>query len=182
MQIIKRKNGFTLVEIALVLGIAAFAGFVAFSQLVKTQENNKASYAGMQIKQIGEAINAYISNHYDSLSSLSNSTGSSSDIGPRTCTIATSTCSITITSLVNEGLLPSSYSGKNVYGHGYNILLKRTGTTPYYKINGLVLTDNTLKTGNNIRYDLLGQAMQAAGIDSGMTRDSSSVVSGFNGS
>lgn len=178
----KVKIGFTLIETLLVLGIAAFAGFVAFSQIVKNQENNKASYAGMQIKQIGEAVNAYISNHYDTLSSLTNASGSSSDLGPRTCTSATNNCTITITTLTNEGLLPSTYSGKNVYGFGYSIILKRTGTSPYYKINGLITTDATLKTGATVRYDLLGQSMQAAGIDSGMTRDSSSVVSGFNGS
>lgn len=176
------KKGFTLVEIALVLSIAAIAGFVAFSQIVRGQELMKAQFAGSQIKQLGEAVNAYISNHYDTLSTLTNSTGSSSDVGPRTCVTSTNLCTITTTTLTNEGLLPSSYSGKNVYGSGYNILLKRTGTSPYYKINGMIATDTSLKIGNNIRYDLLGQAMQIAGIDSGMTRDSSSVVSGFNGS
>lgn len=177
-----RKKGFTLVEIALVLAIATIIGFVSFSQLIKSQEVNKAQFAGAQIKQIGDAVNAYISNHYDTISTLTNATGSSSDMGPRTCSTSTGSCSITVTTLVNEGILPASYTGKNVYGHGYNIILKRTGTAPYYKVNGLSTTDNSLKIGNNIRYDLLGVAMLTAGIDSGMTRDSSSVVSGFNGS
>jgi len=176
------KKGFTLVETALVLSISVFIGFVAFSQLVKGQEVNKAQYAGDQIKMIGESVNAYISNHYDTLSTLTNATGTSSDTGPRTCNTGTESCTITIATLVNEGLLPSSYSGKNVYGYGYNILLKRSGTAPYYKINGMVLTDTSLGIGSNIRYDLLGQAMLKAGIDSGMTNNSSSVVSGFNGS
>lgn len=182
MNIKIRKKGFTLVETALVLSISVFIGFVAFSQLVKGQEVNKAQYAGDQIKMIGESVNAYISNHYDVLSTLSNATGTSSDLGPRTCNTATGSCTITTATLMNEGLLPSSYSGKNVYGYGYNILLKRSGTAPYYKINGMVLTDTSLGIGSNIRYDLLGQAMLKAGIDSGMTNNSSSVVSGFNGS
>ena len=176
------KKGFTLVETALVLSIGTIIGFVAFSQLIKNQEVNKAQFAGSQIKQMGESVNAYISNHYDTLSTLTNSTGSSGDVGPRNCTAATNTCIITSVTLSNEGLLPSSFSGKNVYGYGYNIILKRTGTSPYYKINALITTDSSLKIGNNVRYDLLGQAMLTAGIDSGMTRDSSSVVSGFNGS
>lgn len=176
------KKGFTLVETALVLTISAIIGFVTFSQLVKTQEVNKAQYAGEQIRMIGESVNTYISNHYDSLSTLSNATGSSLDVGPRTCAAATNNCTITLSTLVNEGLLPASYSGKNVYGQGYTILLKRAGASPYYKITGMVLTDASLGIGSNIRYDLLGQAMQKAGIDSGMTNNSSSVVSGFNGS
>lgn len=175
------KKGFTLVETALVLGVASFIGFVAFSQIMKKEEFNRAGMAGSQIKLIGDATNAYITNHYDTLSTLINSTGSTSDVGPRTCISAANTCTITATTLINEGLLPSSFSGKNVYGHGYNIVLKRAGTSPYYKIYGIITTDNSLMTGSNIRYDLLGQAMREAGIDSGMTRNSSSQVSGFNG-
>lgn len=178
----KFKKGFTLVEIALVLSVAVIIGFVTFSQLVKNQEINKAQFSGEQIKKIGDSVNSYISNHYDTLSTLTNSTGSSSDIGPRTCSTSTNSCTITVATLVNEGLLPSTYSGKNVYGYGYNILLKRGGTSPYYKINGIVLTDTTLSVGNSVRYDLLGQAMLKAGIDSGMTNNSSSQISGFNGS
>lgn len=179
---ISNNKGFTLIEIVLVLGVASFIGFIAFSQILKNEEFNKATMAGQQIKLIGEATNAYISNHYDTLSTLTNSTGSTSDIGPRTCLSSTNICTINSNTLINEGLLPSTFSGKNVYGYGYNILLKRSGITPYYKIYGLITTDSSLITGSSIRYDLLGQAMQKAGIDSGMTRNSSSQVSGFNGS
>ena len=176
------KKGFTLTEVALVLTIATIIGFLTFNQFIKKEEIKKAEFAGDQIKLIGDSVNAYISNHYDTLSTLTNSTGTSTDLGPRTCTAATNSCTITVATLVNEGLLPSSYSGKNVYGASYNIILKRNGVSPYYKMNGLVITTTPLKTDNtNIRYDLLGAAMGKAGIDSGMTRDSSSMVSGFNG-
>lgn len=178
----KIKSGFTLVETGLVLFIASFVGFIAFSQLIKNQEMNKAELAGQQIKLIGDSVNAYIANHYNSISTLSNASGISSDLGPRNCLASNNTCTITTATLVNEGLLPSTYSGKNVYGSGYNIILKRKGTNPYYQINGMITTSTPLKTASKIRYDLLGQAMQKAGIDSGMTNGSSSQVSGFNGS
>ena len=176
------KKGFSFVEVTLVLGVSTLIGFLAFSQFLKEQDYLKARYSGDQIKQIGEAVNAYISNHYDTLSTLSNSMGSTLDIGPRNCSTGLGSCSISIATLLNEGLLNSSFSGKNVYGASYQIILKRTGVSPYYKINGLIITDTPLKTGDNIRYDLLGIAMKNAGIDSGMTKDSSSLVSGFNGS
>lgn len=44
----------------------------------------------------------------------------------------------------------------------------------------MITTYTALTISSNIRYDLLGQAMKTAGIDSGMTKDSSSKVSGFN--
>lgn len=175
------KKGFSFVEVTLVLAVSTVIGFLAFSQFIKEQDYLKAKYSGEQIKQIGDAVNAYISNHYDTLSTLTNATGATLDIGPRTCTVGLGSCSINILTLLNEGLLNSSFVGKNVYGSGYSILLKRTGISPYYKINGIVITDTPLKTGDNIRYDLLGVAMKSAGIDSGMTRDSSSLISGFNG-
>ena len=179
---LKRKKGFSLVEISLVLGIAAIIGFIAFTQMLKQEEVNKAGMAGNQIKLIGDSVNAYISNHYDTLSTLTNATGTSTDLGPRTCTTSNNTCTITTATLVNEGLLPSSYSGKNVYGSGYNIILKRSGTSPYYHIYGMITTASPLTVSSSVpRYDLLGQAMQKAGIDSGMTRNSSSMVSGYNG-
>jgi len=179
---VKKKKGFTLVETAIVLGIATFMGFVAFTQFLKQEEVNKAGMAGTQIRLVGDSVNAYISNHYDSLSTLTNASGTSTDLGPRNCIVANNTCTITVQTLVNEGLLPSSYSGKNVYGSGYNIILKRSGTSPYYHIYGMVTTASPLTiAGSSPRYDLLGQAMQKAGIDSGMTRNSSSMVSGYNG-
>jgi len=178
----KVSKGFTLVETSFVLAVSVVIGFMAFSQMLKQQEVNKAEYAGLQIKQIGEAANAYISNHYDTLSILSSSSGTSLDVGSRNCDVATNTCIITISTLINEGLLPQTFSGKNVYGQGYNIVLKRSGTAPYYKVNGLLTTNSSLSISGNIRYDLLGQAMQKAGINSGMTLNSSSKLSGFNGS
>lgn len=182
MKINKNKLGFTLVEMALVLTVSTVVGFVTFSQLLKKTEYNKAKIAGEEIKNIGDATDAYISNHYNVLSTLTNSTNTINDVGPRICSSSNNICTITIQTLVNENLLPSTYSGTNVYGSGYSISLMRSGASPYYKIYGLVTTTNSLKIGNNIRYDLLGQAMQAAGVDSGMTKDSSTEISGYNGS
>jgi len=63
---------------------------------------------------------------------------------------------------------------------GYNIFLRREGVAPNYVINGLVSTDNSWIDGGKIRYDLLGKAMYAAGIDSGMTK-SATQADGYKG-
>ncbi|EAQ6117289.1 shufflon system plasmid conjugative transfer pilus tip adhesin PilV [Salmonella enterica] len=138
-----------------------------------------AQAVGTQIKQMGEAVNRYISIHYDKLSTLSSSSSQSSDPGPRVC--SANGCEITFQTLINEGLLPTSYTGINANKSSYKILLKRSGIVPNYVINGLITTTVPWMEGNKTRFDLLGKAMQSAGIDSGMTQ-SATLASGYSGS
>lgn len=137
-----------------------------------------AENVGTQIKQLGEAVNRYISIRYDKVSTLSSSRNQSSDPGPRTCTA--NGCEITYQTLINEGLLPVGYSGTNAQKSTYKILLKRSGAAPDYVINGLITTSSPWKEGGRIRYDLLGKAVQAAGVDGGMSR-STKIASGYGG-
>lgn len=172
------KKGFSLLEITLVLGVGVAMAFMKFQDMKKDQENILANTVGQQMKQMGEAVNRYISIRYDKLSTLTSSSSQTSDPGPRTC--SANGCEITYQTLVNEGLLPAGHTGINMQKSSYKILLKRSGTTPNYVINGLIVTTLPWSEGNRIRYDLLGRAMQTAGIDSGMTQ-SVSVASGTSG-
>lgn len=178
----QKQRGFTLIELIMVISLGLIISFMAFQKMIKDQEDLTASIAGQQIKQIGGAVNAYISNHYDTLSSLSNSTGSATDPGPRNCVSSTGFCTITVSTLSNEGLLPGSYSSQNIFNSGYSILIKRTGSAPYYNVSGLVTTLSPWQTAaTGIRFDLLGKAMQSAGIDSGMSRNTSNRMDGYKG-
>ncbi|EPM8702655.1 tail fiber protein [Escherichia coli] len=175
-------QGFTLVELILTLAVIAAISFISFQSMNRDFEEKQAASIGEQIRNVGAGINNYIVNHYDVLSKLENSTGTTQDMGPRTCTTTTSTCEITTQTLVNEGMLPPVFNGKNVYGSGYKIIISRKGSAPYWNISALVSTDTPLSRSGSIRYDLLGKAMQTAGIDSGMTRTSSTKVDGYKGS
>lgn len=104
-----KKRGFTLLEITIVLGIGSLIGFMKFQDMRKEQEAVLADNVGTQIKQLGEAVNRYISIRYDKISTLSSSHNQSSRTGPRTCTAAG--CEITYQTLINEGLLPVGYTG-----------------------------------------------------------------------
>lgn len=178
----KAKKGFSLLELILVLGIASAVSFVKFQDLKHEQEYIQAKAVGGQIKQLGDAVNGYINIHYDKLSTLTSvSTGTGADPGPRTCAASTNSCTINYQTLVNEGLLPSGFNGINANKSTYSIVLKRSGTAPNYIINGLITTNNAWTEGNKVRYDLIGKAMQAAGVDSGMTK-TASTVSGYSGS
>ncbi|WP_437891307.1 shufflon system plasmid conjugative transfer pilus tip adhesin PilV [Phytobacter sp. V91] len=172
------QKGFSLLEITLVLGIGTAMAFIKFQDMKSDQETIMANTVGSQMKQMGEATNRYISIRFDKLSTLSSSSSQTSDPGPRTC--SANGCEITYQTLVNEGLLPAGYTGINVQRSSYKILLKRAGITPNYVINGLIITTLPWTEGSRVRYDLLGRAMQAAGIDSGMTK-TASVAFGFGG-
>ena len=171
---VRNKNGFTLMELILVLGVGSAIALVKFQDMKSTQENYSASTAGAQIKQLGEAVNGYISMRYDKLSTLTSSSNQGNDPGPRTCNATE--CEITYTTLVNEGLLPASYNGINIYKSDYKILLRRDGTAPNYVINGLITTSSAWVEGGKVRYDLLGKAMLSAGVDSGITTNATSVA------
>ncbi|MEG5334435.1 MULTISPECIES: shufflon system plasmid conjugative transfer pilus tip adhesin PilV [Enterobacter] len=177
MKIINKK-GFSLLGITLVLGIGSAMTSIKFQDMKQDQEAIMANTVGAQMKQMGEAVNRYISIHFDKLSTLTSSSSQTSDPGPRTC--SANGCEITYQTLVNEGLLPAGHTGVNMQKSSYKILLKRAGTTPNYVINGLIITTLPWSEGDRIRYDLLGRAMQTAGIDSGMTQ-SASVASGTSG-
>lgn len=172
------KKGFSLLELILVLGVGTMVAFMKFQDMRNDQENILASAVGQQMKQIGEAVNGYINIRYDKLSTLSNAAGTGTDPGPRTC--SGSVCEINYQTLINEGLLPSTFIGVNANKSPYKIILKRDGISPNYVINGLITTSNTWSEGGKTRFDLLGKAMQTAGIDSGMT-SSSSTASGYGG-
>ena len=176
------NKGFTLIELMLVISVGLAITFASFQQMLRINEDNQAKIIGEQIKQVGNSVNSYIAVHYDKLSSLQDSNGSTQDPGPRTCGIITSTCSITIKTLINEGLLPQTYSDKNLFNSAYTIIIKRSGASPYYNVTGLITTDNAwIGDKNNIRFDLLGKAMQEAGVDSGMNRENPNILNGYKG-
>ncbi|WP_431021597.1 shufflon system plasmid conjugative transfer pilus tip adhesin PilV [Escherichia coli] len=174
----QNKKGFSLLELILVLGVGSMMAFMRFQDMKTEQENVMANAVGQQMKQVGEAVNGYINIRYDKLSTLSNAAGTGTDPGPRTC--SGSVCEITYQTLINEGLLPSTYTGTNANKSSYKIILKRDGTSPNFVINGLITTANPWSEGGKTRYDLLGKAMQTAGIDSGMTKTTSSAY-GYSG-
>lgn len=174
----QNKKGFSLLELILVLGVGSMMAFMRFQDMKTEQENVMAKAVGQQMKQIGEAVNGYINIRYDKLSTLTSSSSQSSDPGPRTCN--GSGCEITYQTLINEGLLPVSYTGVNAQKSSYKIMLKRSGATPNYVVNGLITTTLPWSESGKLRYDLLGKAMQEAGIDSGMTKTTSNAF-GYGG-
>lgn len=71
----KKNKAFTLIELILVLSISSAITFMSFNKFLKDQEMHQANNAGEQLKQIGSAVNSYISIKYDKLATMSNAIG-----------------------------------------------------------------------------------------------------------
>ncbi|STH25307.1 putative PilV-like protein [Escherichia coli] len=67
----KIKKGFSLLELTLVLGVGTMVAFMKFQDMRNEQEAIVARSVGQQMKQMGEAVNKYISIRYDKLATLS---------------------------------------------------------------------------------------------------------------
>ena len=57
---IRKKNGFTLIELILVISIAAAMSFLSFQKFMQEQEISQANAAGEQLKKVGDAVNSYV--------------------------------------------------------------------------------------------------------------------------
>lgn len=187
----KSQRGFTLLEVLLAIGVSLSIGAVALTELRRDNESKQAKAVGQQSAMVGKALNTYLALQYTHIVNLDNSpgVGAADDPGPRFCTANVTTvngnpasiCTITTDTLVRSGLLPTSFSGRNAYGAEYDIYIRIVGTSPNWIVEGLVVTDQPYTTGGGNRYDLLGQAMQEAGADAGMTRTLANTMEGLNG-
>ncbi len=187
----KSQRGFTLLEVLLAIGVSLSIGAVALTELRRDNESKQAKAVGQQSAMVGRALNTYLALQYTHIVNLDNSpgVGAADDPGPRFCTANVTTvngnpasiCTITTDTLVRSGLLPTSFSGRNAYGAEYDIYIRIVGTSPNWIVEGLVVTDQPYTTGGGNRYDLLGQAMQEAGADAGMTRTLANTMEGLNG-
>lgn len=186
-----KSSGFTLLEVLLAIGVSLSVGAVALNELRQRNESAQARAVGQQLKTVGDAMNTYIALHYTNIVSLTDvvGVGSAADPGPRDCTAAvagtvpanSAICTINVNTLIRNGLLPTSFSGRNAYGSEYGFYIRVSGSAPNWIVEGLVVTTEPYTTGAGPRYDLLGQAMQEAGADSGMTRSLANRLEGLNG-
>lgn len=197
----RKQSGFSLIELLLVLGISIAIIALWLSSLRRDTERGQGQAAGEQMKVVGQALNAYIALRYDVIASHipgvddcpsgnACETANPADPGSRVCTdvadlgggVPGKRCTITNETLRINGLVPNSFSGRNSWGSTYTYRITVTGATPNLQVDGMVVTDDPYMTGSTFRFDLLGEAMLAAGADSGMTRNSPTQADGYNGS
>lgn len=192
------SQGFSLLELILVLSVMAGLSSLGFQAITKRQEATQAENAGKQIAIISQAVNKYIALRYNVITYRPAPPAPPppfgvNDTGPRTCTYPTPTatvptfCTISIDTLVKEHLLPSNFKSTttNPFNSPYAIRLQIAGAPPNLSVNGMVITVNGWTIDGKIRQDLLGTAMSIAGPDAGVTTNTPPMVAntlyGYNG-
>lgn len=181
----RHVTGFSLLEVFLALGLALLLGGMAIERIKRDNESAQARAVGEQLNAVGNALNSYIAMRFNQITAGTSvaGAGTADDPGPRTCASSGTTwCWITSDTLRRNGLLPLSFTGRNAYGADYNYIIRVGGVSPSWTVDGIALTNAPYMVGNTSpRYDLLGEAMLAAGADAGMTRTSPSMFEGLNG-
>lgn len=190
------QGGFSLIEMLLALGLVIMVAGLALVGVRRDNETAQARAVGEQMKMVGAALNTYIATRYSTLvthtpgiddmpCTNTSNCGTAADPGPRTCTLIGAgpgrVCTITAETLRRNSLVPNSFSGRNPFGSQYLFEIQITGSDPNWIINGIAATADPYTTGGTVRYDLLGEAMLAAGADSGMTQALATRADGYNG-
>lgn len=176
MKIFKRKlkkqKGFSLIELILVLGISSLA-FIGFLQIErKRAETARGEIAGLQIKEVGDALETYIQRN----------------AGALTIAIPVNTTSVDLPFTILQGtafgafpgtnILPSTYVNRNIIGGPYSLRIRNDNGN----LIGLAITTQPIDDLAGVRYDLAGAAMNKAGPKAGVAFLVNNVVSGVDGS
>lgn len=182
----KRQSGLSLLEVLLAVSIIIFLGSLQLTRIKNETESMQSNIVGEHLATVGGAFNSYLTIHFNNITQNISVTapGTADDPGPRRCEQPAADliyCEISTDTLRRNGLLPNSFSGRNAYGSSYRYVIKVSGTSPNWQVDGVVFTDQPYTTGGSPRFDLIGQAMLAAGSDSGTTRTQPNVVVGLNG-
>ena len=171
----KKNNriGFTLIEILFVIGVIMAMSVIKVRDINEDNESMQAKFLSQQIKTVADATNAFLVIKYNELSNLSSS--------GVTCNSSNSTCSLPLSVLSNNALLPYNFSNNTVLGNPYEIQLKRTGSSPNYMISGVILTKGYKSTENSSSPVFLGKVIKDIGRDGGINRISGKITGTANG-
>lgn len=165
-----KKHGIGLVGIMLTLLIVGSitSGLIYTYNEYKIQEKGRLS--GEQIRNLGQAVDEYISINRDKIANLQSD-------GNIRCQ-ANGFCELTVAGLRRTGELPNSFNDKNVWGSEYKIQIKREGVPPDYKISGIVVT--TSEPPKSL-VKILGTAVQSGGANAGNNLTDIQKMSGNSG-
>lgn len=173
---IKRKKGFSLIELILVLSLSSLAFISMIQWEVKKTDITRAENAGEQFAEVGKALSAYIAKEQVNLAyilSTDNKQEMSIEVLKGTASGP----------FVPHQFLPATFSSVNLFGVNYVIEIRKT---PEGRIEGIVTTDTGIcekgnaltcpSVGNPIKYDWIGAAMRKIGPQSGVSREVSTGV------
>ena len=164
MKIIKK--GFSLIEMLLVLGIMLTIAMFKAQSIQQGDMDYIAKTLASEISTVSNATNAYLVLNYSNISKLSIDNGTCDNNGY---------CSLSISLLKSQNLLPPNFSDSTILNQPYEIQIKRTGSSPNYMISGLVLTDGKNSKTNQYNPIILGNTVRNLGSDGGVNKKDGSI-------
>jgi len=175
---LKKEQGYSLIELILVLGLSSLAFVSAVQWEVKKSQTVKAEIAGEQFGEVGRALSSYITREQLNLA-FNITPGTSSDMSIEVLKGNPSGF------FVPHQYLPTTFNAVNSFGTNYRIQIRNvagrlegliTSADPICEF-GTAIPCNTAT--NPIKYDWIGAAMRKMGPQSGMSRNGV-VISGLN--
>jgi len=168
-----KQRGFSLIELILVLGISSLA-FLGFLQIERERaEATTARLAGLQIQEVGTALEVYIQRNAAALTAAIPNNTTSANL-PLTILQGTA-----FGAFPGTFILPLTYVNRNVLGGAYNLRIRNENGN----IMGLVVTNQPIADSvGAVQYSWAGTAVRYAGPQAGVAFLTNTMVSGFNGS
>jgi type II secretory pathway pseudopilin PulG len=197
-KIKKKEEGFSLIELILVLGLSGLAFISLVQWEMKKSEIVRAEVGGEQLAEVGKALTAYIAREQDALSKdivpgtvktipLNRLQGVNSDSSLINAG-GTNCYPVTPGVICGRPYLPTTFSTNNVLGFGYSIQVRNIAG----RLEGLVISSNAVcekgvslacptALTNEVKYEWIGSAMKKIGAQGGMIPfGSTTTISGYN--
>lgn len=179
----RNQQGFSLLELILVLGISTLVGISMIQFEARRASIAKAENAGVQLGLVGKAFSSYINREIVDISeAMTNNQvvdipfnvlrGENTNIGAKV--------------IKGHEILSTSFQPRSSFGPNFVLQLRKKND----RIEGLVITDRPIcekdnaaacgTASNPIKYDWIGAAMKKVGPYAGMTYNQATTLTGYN--
>ena len=135
-------KGFSLIEILLVIGILMGVGVLEMRRDVAKANEMAAVAVGKQIALIGGAVEQYMVAHTSSLQNMSDPN----------CVASGNYCTITMSALINDGLLPADFQNVVKFGGTYVARVLRVSPPLPSKAGSICVNANPAPVGCPVPY------------------------------
>lgn len=171
---LKKQNGYSLVELILVLAISSIAFLGVLGLEKRKAETQNAENAGTQIAEVGQALGKYI-NQESTLLKATIPVGSVVTIPFSVLTQPAGNTGV----YPNHLFLPTTYKNTTLLGVTLKLQIKNNVGNI---LTGLVLPNNpVIDASGAVRNDYIGLAIKKMGAQGGMTFPNATVLSGLGG-
>ena len=157
MKFRKFSNGFTLIELMVVIVIIGIAAIAASAKLLQYALKLQSQQAADNISVVGKAVSTYINQNPSVVS-----------VTPYT--------DVTFAQLIAAQVISSNFSPAPPWGGAYQIRVQRIGSSPPYRYEALVYSTTAWAINGTLRRDLLGEAAIKIGGPGGVSYDASGPV------